>query len=377
MEMNQNAMDYVINNQNELIQLIKDLCKIPSFSHQEKEKAEYIKQWFQTIGMEAIIDEAYNVIVPYDIENKDRITVFSAHIDTVFPDLEGFDCIEKDGKLYAPGVGDDTANVAELMLIAKYLHENNYSSTSGVIFLFNSCEEGLGNLKGSKHFLSNYGSRVYEFHSIDMGSHDVIAKAVGSIRYKISVKTEGGHSFSAFGKDNAIAIASKMIAKLYEYEVPKGNKNTYNVGTIEGGSSINTIAANASFLFEYRSDSKADSEVMQAYLASVIEETRKEGVEITIEVLGERPAMGEVDEEHMKKVIDRVIEVRTHFTGVTPKIRAGSTDLNASYSLGIAGACFGGYIGEGEHSKAEYLEIESLEPGMKIVMTMVLDYFKQ
>ena len=119
MEINNKVIDYVVNNQNELIQLIKDLCKIPSFSHEEKEKAEFIKQWFNNIGMEAIIDEAYNVIVPYDIENKDEITVFAAHIDTVFPDKVGFDCVEKDGKLHAPGVGDDTANVAEFMLIAK------------------------------------------------------------------------------------------------------------------------------------------------------------------------------------------------------------------------------------------------------------------
>ena len=97
------ALNYVKNNQDTLLQLIKDLCKIPSFSHEEKEKAEFIKQWFNNIGMEAIIDEAYNVIVPYDIENKDEITVFAAHIDTVFPDKVGFDCVEKDGKLYGLG----------------------------------------------------------------------------------------------------------------------------------------------------------------------------------------------------------------------------------------------------------------------------------
>ncbi len=376
MEINNKAIDYVVNNQNELIQLIKDLCKIPSFSHEEKEKAEFIKQWFNNLGMEAIIDEAYNVIVPYDIENKDEITVFAAHIDTVFPDKVGFDCVEKDGKLCAPGVGDDTANVAELMLIAKYLHENNYTCPKGCIFLFNSCEEGLGNLKGSKHFLSNYGSKVYEFHTCDLGYDEIICKAVGSIRYRINIKTEGGHSFSAFGNKNAIAIASKIIATLYEYEVPKRGKSTYNVGIIEGGTSVNTIAQNASFLFEFRSDCKADIDEMKAYFDSIIEETKNQGIDISVEIIGERPCMGDVDENHMNEIINKLLEIMTHFAGKTPKLKSGSTDLNASYALGIAGACFGGYLGKGEHTKEEYLEIDSLEVGMKILMTYILGYFK-
>ena len=110
---------YVNNTQDELIQLIKDLCAIPSFSYREKEKALFIHNWFKQYKIDTIIDKQNNVILPIDC--KDELTLFCAHIETVFPDETGFTCKETDGRLYAPGVGDNTANVALLMLISRYL----------------------------------------------------------------------------------------------------------------------------------------------------------------------------------------------------------------------------------------------------------------
>ena len=126
----EHALNYVENTQSELIQLIKDLCAIPSFSHHEEKKAQFIKEWFKPLGVEAIIDEKLNVIVPINAEGKEKLTVFMAHTDTVFPDEVGFDCVEKDGWLCAPGVGDDTTNVAELMLI---------TNTFNLFFAWSAC----------------------------------------------------------------------------------------------------------------------------------------------------------------------------------------------------------------------------------------------
>ena len=180
-----------------------------------------------------------------------------------------FICEEKDGKLYAPGVGDDTANVALLMLIARYVILNHINIKNALI-VFNSCEEGLGNLEGIRHIMNTY-KNVKEFYSFDLTYEEIICKAVGSNRYKITISTDGGHSYSAFGNTNAIHIASEMIHDFYQYQVPKRGKSTYNVGIIEGGTSVNTIAQSASFLFEYRSDNHEDLKEMIEFFNQTIE----------------------------------------------------------------------------------------------------------
>ena len=347
---------------NELITLIKELCKIPSFSHRELHKAKFIKQWFNQYGIVAHIDAVNNVVVPVKIDDAPYL-VFCAHIDTVFPDEEGFECKENDGYLYAPGVGDDTANVAELMLIVREVILNKMCKRN-CLFVFNSCEEGLGNLKGSKYLFEQYP--IEEFYSFDLGYDEIICKAVGSLRYKITIKTEGGHSYSDFGNRNAIAIASELIAKLYAYQVPTRGKSTYNVGIIEGGTSVNTIAQQASFFYEVRSDHREDLLEMKQHFFDIVS-----NYDANVEILGERPCMGNVDEQKLNEIVQRVVALIEKHTGKIPKISSGSTDCNTSYAHGVVGCCFGGYLGSGEHTKEEKLEIASLEIGLKLLMEFV------
>ena len=358
---------YVKEHQKELVQLIKGLCEIPSFSHHELQKAEYIKNWFKQYNIEAKIDDACNVIVEYKGSTSDYI-VFAAHIDTVF-DIDHIECVEKDGNLYGPGVGDDTANVAELMLIARYIFKNNYRSNQSFLFVFNSCEEGLGNLKGSKYLFEKYS--ISEFYSFDLGYDEIICKAVGSLRYRVTITTEGGHSYSDFGNKNAIVLASQLISELYTYQVPTRGKSTYNVGIIEGGTSVNTIAQSVTFFYEIRSDHREDLHEMKEHFFEVISK-----YDVTVEVLGERPCMGDVDDNKMHDIVHRVSTLIHKHTGNLPKISSGSTDCNVSYAHGVCGCCFGGYLGGKEHTLEEWISISSLEVGMAILMEFVLSYFE-
>lgn len=377
MNINTIINNYVNETNDELIELIKALCAIPSYSHQEAKKAQFIHNWFKQYHINTTIDEKSNVILAINDNSKNDLIVFMAHIDTVFPDEEGFKCIQDGDYLYAPGVGDDTANVAELMLLARFIVLNNYICDNACLFVFNSCEEGLGNLEGSKYLHKTYKGRIKECYSLDLGYDAIISKAVGSIRYRINIKTEGGHSFSNFGNSNAIAIASKMISELYQYQVPQTSKCTYNVGVIEGGTSVNTIAQNVSFLFEYRSDGQRDLLKMKDDFEHFIAHYQAIGIDVDVEVIGERPSMGDVDALRMQDIVNNVSNIIEYYSHHKPQIVSGSTDLNVSYSLGIPGCCFGGYLGKGEHTKEEYILISSLEVGMKIVMTYILQYFKK
>ncbi len=359
----------------ELIELIKKLCSIASFSHHEQEKAKFIYDWFSSYGIESKIDECNNVIVEVGADNSSDLVVFAAHIDTVFPDEIGFDCIIEGNHLSAPGVGDDTANVAELMLIARKLIHENKQCHRGCLFVFDSGEEGLGNLYGIRHLFESYKDRITEFYSFDGGYDHVVNKAVGSVRFEVKILTEGGHSYGAFGNKNAIAVASELIASLYQYQVPTRGKSTYNVGQISGGTSVNTIAQEVSFLFEVRSDDKNDLDEMIETFMEKLDDYRNEDVKIELQVLGKRPCMSDVDVVKMDQIMQRVSQIIELNTNKKPEFVSGSTDCNIAYSLGVAGCCFGGYLGYGAHTRQEYLEIDSLGIGMKIISEYIDHFF--
>ena len=117
---------YAEEKRDEVFTLLKDLCGIPAPSHSEEKRAEFIKNWLEDIGATRVyIDDALNVIFPLNCENSNEITVFAAHTDTVFPDIEPMPYIDDGTKIHSPGVADDTASVVAILLMAKYFTENN------------------------------------------------------------------------------------------------------------------------------------------------------------------------------------------------------------------------------------------------------------
>lgn len=197
--------------QRDAVALIKELCAIPAPSHHEERRAAFVKDWFERRGMPAAIDEAKNVLCPMGLDRYEEIVVVMAHMDTVFPDMEPMPLREEGGRLYCPGVGDDTANLAAMMLLAERLYA--HAPRCGVLFVANSCEEGLGNLKGCKAIMGAFGPRVKAFLSLDGDVSNVCARAVGSSRYRITARTKGGHSFADFGNRSAIEVLSRLTSR--------------------------------------------------------------------------------------------------------------------------------------------------------------------
>ena len=257
---------FIKDNTDSLYSILKALCLIPAPSGSEEKRAAYCLNWLKDNGAEnAYIDDALNVVFPWCIEESKDITVFAAHTDTVFPDTAPMPYEEKDGKVFCPGVGDDTAHVAILLLTAKFFVQNNIRPENGFLFVYNSCEEGLGNLKGVRKLMEQYSGRISRFVTYDALLGVLHDECVGSHRYKVEVTTRGGHSFQDFGVPNAIAELSKMISKIYQITPPKDrdSRTTYNVGIISGGTSVNTISQSASMLCEYRSGSYLCLEIMK------------------------------------------------------------------------------------------------------------------
>lgn len=378
MELTQHILEYIEAHREEAYDLLIELAQIPAPSNHEEVRAEFCRAWLEAQGAEGVyIDEALNVIYPIGCDGEGAISVYMAHSDVVFPDTDPLPLRIEEGRIYCPGVGDDTANAVALLMAAKYIAQHKPSLTDGgVLLVINSGEEGLGNLKGCRAIMARYGSRVKEFVTFDGYAEGVACRAVGSKRYRVEVDTEGGHSYGKFGNRNAIAYLASLIDTLYTVKVPPKGKTTYNVGTISGGTSVNTIAQHAEMLYEFRSDEYESLAVMERHFNAAVEFYRTKGIEVTVTLLGERPCGIDIDEAAHGALMTRAAKAVANHYGLEVRFRPGSTDCNIPLSMGIPAVCVGCVRGGGAHTREEYVEIDSLAPGLGVAFEMILSHFE-
>ena len=377
MNFNSTQAAWIEAHRQEHLDLLLTLARIPAPSNFEQQRAAFIYSWLLNCGgTDAYIDEALNVILPIGVTEENPLVVFAAHSDVVFPDTNPLPLRMEAGKIFCPGIGDDTASAAALMMGARYLLEAGLAPKDhGVLVVLDSGEEGLGNLKGIRHLFNTFGSRIREFISFDGVECRCVNRAVGSRRYRIAIETEGGHSYGAFGNRNAIAYLASLIDTLYTIKVPPLGKTTYNVGTISGGTSVNTIAQHAEMLYEFRSDEAEALAIMERHLEAALAFYRAKGITVTSELVGDRPCSASLDPAAMEALTLRAQEATLRHYGRELTFDAGSTDCNIPLSLGVPALCLGCYQGQGAHTREESVEIDSLIPGMKFLFDLVLQQF--
>lgn len=378
----QDMVQYIEAHRQEAYELLLELARIPAPSNHEEKRAAFCSKWLKDQGARGVyVDEALNVVYPVDIKEEGPVEVFMAHTDVVFPDETELPLRVEEGRICCPGVGDDTACLVCLLLVGKYIAERidtpqwrqlRGADAPGLLLVCNAGEEGLGNLKGVRRICREYGGRMEYFCTFDSSLSSIVDRAVGSKRFRVTVRTQGGHSYSDFGRDNAIAQLSSLVDRLYRIQVPQDGRTTYNVGMISGGTSVNTIAQEAAMLYEFRSDRRENLDYMERRFVQTLDQARAEGADITCEVIGVRPCEGEVDPDRKKALTDRAVEAVSSVTGETPRCRAGSTDCNIPLSMGIPSVCVGSFRGAGAHTRQEYVETDSLEDGYKVAFEMIL-----
>ncbi len=360
----------------ETLALLKELAAIPAPSGQERRRAERVLQWLhQKGGAAAFIDEALNVVLPFTNPDTRDTAVLMAHTDIVFPDEGPIAVTEEYGRLLAPGVGDDTANLVCLLMAAAYVLDKELKPRLNVIVAANSCEEGLGNLKGCQHMMEQYGDRTVEFISFDGTLSKCTAVAVGSQRYRVRVKTEGGHSYGAFGNESAIHRLAEMIVLLHQQQVPTKAKTTYNVGVIEGGTTVNTIAESAQMLYEFRSEDRDCLRTMEQSFLRIVEDFRDRDIEVEVETLGIRPCNGDIDPVRHQQLIDRSVQDTQALYPGDVEMKPGSTDANIPLSMGIPAVTFGLIEGGRAHAYEEWISIDSLRVGLSLALRTLLHSF--
>lgn len=376
MELTKEVLAYIDDHRQEAFDLLVELAQIPAPSNNEEKRARFCKDWLERQGASGVyLDDALNVIYPVGCTESNDLVVFMAHSDVVFPDMEVLPLRMEEGRIYCPGIGDDTAHVVALLMAAKFLTERRIAPRDwGILIVINSGEEGLGNLKGCRKIMQTFGDRVREFITLDDQTYKGVNRAVGSRRFRIAVETEGGHSFNDFGRSNAIAVLSAMITQLYRIEVPAEGKTTYNVGLISGGTSVNTIAQHAEMLYEFRSDEREALSVMQQHLDRVVDRFRSEGFNVNVTPVGDRPCGAPVDEIRMEQLMQRAQDAARRRYGHSICFGSGSTDCNIPLSMGIPAICVGCCRFSGAHTREEYVETDSLQEGLNFLFDLILQY---
>ena len=359
-------MEKYFEGQRELIlRTLEELTLISAPSFHEEKRAEYCIKWLEKSGITAAEkDECGNVILSFADEKSCHNRIFMAHLDTVFSADTKLG-IKKDGELWrCPGIGDDTANAVCLLMLVRYLWENEASMLNSCIFVWNVCEEGLGNLAGSRAVMKKFRNITDCVISFDLYSDSVYSSSVGSLRYEIGVHTDGGHSYHDFGRTNAIAVASKIISELYGY-IPDNDDSvytTYNAGTIKGGTSVNVIASDCTFLWEFRSNDRRSLKKADEHLRDVTGKFDSQA-RINIDVIGERPCMGSPDKNFMEKLAAICEAAVSDVTGKKPVSGAASTDCNIPLSLDVPAVCVGLICGGNAHRTDEWIDVSSLSAG--------------
>ena len=330
--------------------------------------------WKPRVRRGVYVDEAGNVIYPYEVRHRNQLSVYMAHLDVVFPDEDRLLIRQKDNLLTGPGVGDDTANLVNLLMAAAFFAQEKPSLQTGILFVADTGEEGLGNLKGCRQLMQDYGDRIAQVVSFDLYLGQCFHQCVGSLRYEITARTEGGHSFSAFGNASAVHQISRLVCALYEKEVPKRAQTTYNVGIIEGGTSVNTIAQEARILYEIRSVDAECMEDMRQFFQETIRHFQAEGMQLEVKQVGERPCAGIMEKFaklRMEKLVKQTCETIYKVTGQEAALEAASTDANIPLSLGIPALTLGTITGGKAHTREEWIDLDRQRTGMNLVLQLI------
>jgi tripeptide aminopeptidase len=345
-----------------------ELTQIPSPPFKESTRAAEYKRRLEALGLGNVrIDSVGNVIAERRGAGSGPTVVIAGHLDTVFP--EGTDVtVKHDGtKLRAPGIGDDDRGLAVVLAVARAFEKTGLQTNGTVYFVGDVGEEGPGNLRGMRYlFGKELKGKVDYFISVDDSGLGIASRAVGSNRYHVTYKGPGGHSYGAFGIPNPIHALGRAIAGIADIQVPTTPKTTFNVGVIQGGTSVNSIAGEASMDVDMRSEDAKSLAAVDVQVQRVLrnaltaENARWKGTRagaaqliLHIDTIGIRPTGAQADDA---PIIQTALAAAKAL-GFTSTTSASSTDANIPISLGIPAMRIGGGGGaEGAHSLGEWYD---------------------
>jgi tripeptide aminopeptidase len=358
------------------------ITEIPAPEFQESARAAFLAKLFAASGLKVRTDSAGNVIGERAGASSKDVILIVAHLDTVFPPETDVHVKSVDGKLAAPGISDDGAGLAALVATARSLEHSHAKTQMTIVFAADVGEEGEGNLRGIRQLVDSYGARLRAVIALDGAGTDYITTVgLASRRLEIQVTGPGGHSWSDFGAPNPITALSRGIVDFSRTRVPADPRTTFNFGMIEGGTSVNSIPADARLKVDLRSESSGElvqleTDLRKTFSGAVETEMGaavpgSEKLNLKFSVIGVRPGGKLPDDSPLLTAIENV----DRFLGNRARLERSSTDANYPLSIGIpAIAIGGGGQGGGAHSLAEWYDPTGRELGLKRILLTILAF---
>ncbi len=336
------------------------LCEVEAPPFQEAKRAELYAQMFKDAGLTNVrIDKEGNVLGEKRGTAPRPHLVFSAHLDTVFPDGTNVTVKREGTMLRGPGIGDDCRGLAVVLAVARAMVTGNLQTPGTITFVGTVGEEGLGDLRGVKYlFREGLKGQIDRFVSIDGTGFGITHMAVGSLRYRVTFKGPGGHSYGAFGMVNPIHALGRAMSRVADFEVPREPKTTFNVGRIGGGTSVNSIPFEAWAEVDMRSVDPAALQALDATFHKAMDDSAADenarwgSKQLTVDkqLVGDRPA-GRTAADHA--IVVAAVSA-TKALGLPVTLDEGSTDSNIPMNMGIAAITIdGGGRGSGAHALNE------------------------
>jgi len=338
------------------------ICEVPAPTFAESRRAQHVAGRMRELGLGTPATDAEGNVICELPGRDDRPTVMlTAHLDTVFAEGVPVTVRREGSRLFAPGIGDNSVAVAALLHLGVALRDLPGRGT--LLLAANVGEEGLGNLRGMKALWTQYGQRVDTWIVLEGATFNrAVHTGVCSRRLEVTYRARGGHSWLNFGAPSAVHALGRLIDQIAQVWVPVEPKTTYNVGVVRGGTTVNTIAADASLVLDMRSEDPGElarlSDVVDRLVGAI---AAASGVDAHTDVLGQR-AGGRLPPGH--PLIALVEEAAAHVE--TPlRWESASTDANVPLSHGAAAVCLGIARGDGAHTLDESLDVSLLPQGVR------------
>lgn len=340
--------------------------QIPAPTFNERARAEFIHTQWQALGLDDVsLDDHHNVYARLRGGPGPAVLV-SAHTDSVFPLEVPLTLHRSAERIAGPGIGDNALGVAGLFAL---IWAWQGRPLPGEVWLAaNTCEEGLGDLRGMRQVFARLGHRVQATIVLEgMALGYVQDQAIGVKRYRVSARTAGGHSWIDYGRPSAIHALTQLAAHITTWAVPAQPKTSLNIGTFHGGLSVNTIASTAHMEIDLRSEDSAALLALATRLETLVQHTQIAGVTLESTVVGQRPS-GRLARQHP---LVQVAVRSARAAGMEPKFEASSTDANIPLSLGHPAVCLGLTTGHNAHRIDEYIDLPPLERGLQTLLATV------
>lgn len=352
-----------------------DLCiaiqQIAAPTDDESRRAAWVEHYFQELHLADIhVDARYNVYGRLPGRRARPALLVSAHTDTVFP-LETDLTVrvhEAEDRIYGPGLGDNSTGVAGLLLLARTVRRLP-SPPTDIWFVANTGEEGLGDLRGMRAVVDRLAPQIGACIVLEgMGLKRVVHRALGSRRYRITVRAPGGHSWSDFGMASALHVLALLASELVQMQPATNPRTTFNIGRMNGGTSVNTIAQTAWLELDLRSEGQSALQQITEQAMTIVARYQsvawqQKGVYVEAAVIGDRPGGAIADDHPLVRATFRSLAY--HGIVGNPQLRISSTDANIPLSRNMPAVCIGITEGGNAHRLEEWITPSLLTTGMK------------